>query len=44
MKRGRKSCEIEQRKQKLSQEVTVELERLENEEGNDATNECVYTY
>ena len=26
------------------QEATEELERLENEEGNDATSECVCTY
>ena len=35
--------EIEQQKRML-QEATEELERLENEEGNDATSECVCTY
>ena len=34
---------IEQRKREL-QEATEELERLENEEGNDATSKCVCTY
>ena len=35
--------EIERWKREL-QEATKELERLENEEGNDATSECVCTY
>ena len=35
--------EIEQQKREL-QVATEELERLENEEGNDATSECVCTY
>ena len=34
---------IEVQKQEL-QEATEELGRLENEEGNDATSECVCTY
>ena len=34
---------IEQREREL-QEATEELERLENEEGNDATSKCVCTY
>ena len=34
---------IEHWKRKL-QEATEVLERLENEEGNDATSECVCTY
>ena len=34
---------IEQQKREL-QEATEELEKLENEEGNAATSECVCTY